>query len=308
MPTETITSTFSFRYPTRCSGVFRFRCQQIRIISRPLRIFLPVLWLLLLAGCQADLYSGLAEKEANEMLTILLRNGIDSEKVSNRKGVFDIRVARDQIVDAMDILNEYGFPRENFESMGNLFKKEGLISSPLEERIRFIYALSQSVSETLSQIDGVITARVNVVLPKNDPFAEQIKPASASVFIKYRPETNLDGIKSEIKLIVEKSIEGLDYEKVSVVMLPARHSSAGIQRVAWKQIGALKLAPQSLGAFWTIITGLLILLLAAIVGNGILIWQLKKGASSSHSPSSQPSSPASILPKNNLTSGSKTRE
>ncbi len=211
------------------------------------------------------------------MLTTLLRNGIASDKVSDRKATFTVRVAETQMADAVEILNEYGFPRESFASMGNLFKKEGLISSPLEERIRFIYALSQSVSETLSQIDGVITARVNVVLPENDPFAEHIKPASASVFIKYRPETNLEDIKSEIKMIVEKSIEGLDYEKVSVVMLPARGSSSQTQRVAWTQIGSLKLAPQSLGTFWTIIGGLGIVLVVAIAGNGLLVWQLKKG-------------------------------
>ncbi len=213
------------------------------------------------------------------MVTTLLRNGIASDKISDRKATFTVRVAETQMADAVEILNEYGFPRESFESMGNLFKKEGLISSPLEERIRFIYALSQSVSETLAQIDGVITARVNVVLPENDPFAEQIKPASASVFIKYRPETNLEDIKSEIKMIVEKSIEGLDYEKVSVVMLPARGSFSQIQRVPWAQIGSLKLAPQSLGTFWTIIGSLGIVLTTAIAGNGLLVWQIRKSAS-----------------------------
>jgi type III secretion protein J len=234
----------------------------------------------MMTGCKTELYSNLSEKEANEMLTTLLRNGIASDKVSDRKATFTVRVAETQMADAVEILNEYGFPRESFESMGNLFKKEGLISSPLEERIRFIYALSQSVSETLSQIDGVITARVNVVLPENDPFAERIKPASASVFIKYRPDTNLQDIKSEIKMIVEKSIEGLDYEKISVVMLPARGSSSQTQRVPWTQIGALKLAPQSLGTFWAILGSLGIVLTAAIAGNGLLVWQIKKGATS----------------------------
>lgn len=248
-------------------------------IARPSakRILLCLLLLLTITGCKTELYSNLSEKEANEMLTTLLRNGIASDKVGDRKATFTVRVAETQLADAVEILNEYGFPRENFESMGNLFKKEGLISSPLEERIRFIYALSQSVSETLSQIDGVITARVNVVLPENDPFAEYVKPASASVFIKYRPETNLKDIKSEIKMIVEKSIEGLDYEKVSVVMLPARGSSSQTQRVPWTQIGSLKLAPQSLGTFWTIVGGLGIVLTAAIAGNGLLVWQIRKG-------------------------------
>jgi type III secretory pathway lipoprotein EscJ len=81
-------------------------------------------------------------------------------------------------------------------------------------------------------------------------------------------------------MIVEKSIEGLDYEKISVVMLPARGSSSQTQRVPWTQIGALKLAPQSLGTFWAILGSLGIVLTAAIAGNGLLVWQIKKGATS----------------------------
>jgi type III secretion protein J len=274
---EIYTGMSSYIYWNKCNNIYSSLWKNPCLAGRPIKYILLCLLLLIITGCKTELYSNLSEREANEMLTTLLRNGIASDKVSDRKATFTVRVAETQMADAVEILNEYGFPRESFASMGNLFKKEGLISSPLEERIRFIYALSQSVSETLSQIDGVITARVNVVLPENDPFAEHIKPASASVFIKYRPETNLEDIKSEIKMIVEKSIEGLDYEKVSVVMLPARGSSSQTQRVAWTQIGSLKLAPQSLGTFWTIIGGLGIVLVVAIAGNGLLVWQLKKG-------------------------------
>lgn len=119
------------------------------------------------------------------------------------------------------MLREYGYPKEQVASVKDLFKKEGLVSSPMEERVRYIYALSQSVQETLTQIDGVLVARVHIVLPENNPYIEKVSPSSASVFIKYHPDSNLSDIKSEIKMIVEKSIEGLSYEKVSVVMLPA---------------------------------------------------------------------------------------
>ncbi len=185
---------------------------------------------LLLTGCKTELYSKLDENDANAMLAILLTNKIDSEKAIDKKaGTYSLNVDESSIPKAVTLLNEHGYPKEKAVTMGEMFKKEGLISSPLEERARFIFALSQSVQETLSQIDGVLVARVHIVLPENNFGDEKAQPASASVFIKYNPAYRIEDMKSDIKMIVEKSIEGLSYDKVSVVMVPAQLPAAASQ-------------------------------------------------------------------------------
>lgn len=190
-----------------------------------------------MSACKVDLYTKVNENDANDMLAALLRNGISAEKVSEKKGgKYTILAEKSQIPAAIAILKDHGLPRESFETFGQLFKKEGLISSPLEERVRFIYALSQNVQETLSRIDGVVTARVHIVLPQNNPFSDDIKPSSASVFIKYLPESGLDQIKTQIKMIVERSIEGLSYEAVSLVMLPASNNRADESQIVWSEV------------------------------------------------------------------------
>jgi type III secretion protein J len=188
--------------------------------------WLPILLLtFLLSGCRIELYSGLSENDVNNMLAIMMSNGIDSKKVADSKSkTYALHVDEEKVPMAVEILRENGYPRDKSVAIGDLFKKEGLVSSPLEERVRYIYALSQSLQETLTQIDGVLVARVHIVIPDNDPFNDNAKPSSASVFIKYRPGSNLVDIKSQIKRIVENSIEGLSYEEVSVVMLPAQTS------------------------------------------------------------------------------------
>ncbi|HPY39033.1 MAG TPA: type III secretion inner membrane ring lipoprotein SctJ [Thiolinea sp.] len=179
--------------------------------------------LLALAGCKTDLYSGLGEQDANNMLAIMLNKGIAAEKVVDKKtSTYTLSVDKSSIPTAVKLLQEHGYPKEKLFSVNEMFQKDGLISSPTEERARFIFALSQSVQETLTQIDGVLVARVHVVLPENSPSGQQLQPSSASVFIKYHPAYDLESMKSEIKLIVEKSIEGLTYDKVSVVMVPAQ--------------------------------------------------------------------------------------
>ncbi|HPQ93996.1 MAG: type III secretion inner membrane ring lipoprotein SctJ [Thiothrix sp.] len=177
----------------------------------------------LLSGCKTELFSGLNENDANNMLAIMLENRIDAEKLSNAKaGTYALNIDDSKIPQAIRILREHGYPREKVATMDEMFQKDGLISSPLEERVRFIYALSQSVQETLTQIDGVLVARVHIVVPETDSSGTRPQPSSASVFIKYHPAYDLESMKSEIKLIVEKSIEGLSYDKVSVVMIPAQ--------------------------------------------------------------------------------------
>jgi len=184
-----------------------------------------IIWVstIFLSSCQMELYNGLTESDVNDMLAIMLTNDISSEKIKSKKGgSYSLMVDDSKIPESVRLLKEYGYPKEKVASIKDLFKKEGLVSSPMEERVRYIYALSQSVQETLTRIDGVIIARVHIVMPESNPYSDKVTPSSASVFIKYHPNTNLSDIKSEIKLIVEKSIEGLTYDKVSVVMLPAQ--------------------------------------------------------------------------------------
>lgn len=179
-------------------------------------------FLIILSGCQEELFSKLSQDEVNEMLYILALENINSSKTSNKKrDSFILHVDKSDLSKAIIVLKDRGYPKDTTTDIASLFKKEGLVSSPLEERARYIYGLSQSIQETLTQIDGVLTARVHVVLPENDPFKSAIVPSSAAVYIKHHPSIDLKRIKTSIKLIVEKSIEGLSYNKVSVIMLPA---------------------------------------------------------------------------------------
>ncbi len=64
--------------------------------------------LLTLAGCgQETLYSNLAEREANEMLAILLNHDIGARKVGLGE-TLEIRIARNDLPTAIALLAERG--------------------------------------------------------------------------------------------------------------------------------------------------------------------------------------------------------
>lgn len=175
---------------------------------------------LLVCGCKQTLYTQLAEQEANEMLAALALADIAVAKVAGEK-YWGIEVDASDIPRAMHVLARDGLPRSRYSSMADLFKREALVSTPTEERVRFIHGLSQELSKTLSMIDGVIAARVHIVLPHNDPLADRTKPSSASVFIRHRAEADLQRELTAIKSLVVRSVEGVTYDTVHVSLFAA---------------------------------------------------------------------------------------
>ena len=187
--------------------------------GRALRVMLMLGLLLAVGGCKADLYSRLAEREANLIIATLLRNGIAADRLEAKDGSSTVRVEQERFADAVRLLNAAGLPRAKFETMGEVFSSNGLVASPTDERARFIHALNQELARTVTEIDGVVSARVHVVLPKNDPLRQDQAPSAASVFIKYDARVEVTSLLPQIKTLIANSVEGLTYDKVAVVFV-----------------------------------------------------------------------------------------
>jgi type III secretion protein J len=188
-----------------------------------LRFLLAACLLSLLAACggQVELLSQISEPEANEVLAALIPAGIRAEKIPGKEGAVGVRIDAASVAKALEILRAQGLPRERYARIGDVFKKEGLISSPVEERARLTFALSQELANTISHIDGVIMSRVHVVLPEKANFGEVGSPSSAAVFIKFRDTYNIEPLVPQVKRLVSNSIAGLAYDKVTVVLIPS---------------------------------------------------------------------------------------
>lgn len=186
---------------------------------------LLVLSLLLLSGCNdhIELNHGLSENAANEVAAELGRYRIEAEKRKDKDGM-TVLVDATELNRAVHILEAAGLPRAARTNLGEVFQKNGVISTPLEERARYIYALSQEIESTLSQIDGVIVARVHVVLPERIAPGEPVQPASAAVFIKCRPDLDPDVMEPRIRRMVASSLPGFagrSDKDLAIVFVPA---------------------------------------------------------------------------------------
>lgn len=237
---------------------------------RTAKVWFVMSLLLVLFGCGArvELMSSVPEEEANQILSTLLDAGISAEKTISKTGV-TISVDGHQAARSFDVLRAHGLPRERFAGIGDVFRKEGLVSSPLEERARYIYAISQELGNTLSKMDGVMVARVHVVLPERGHMGDAATPATAAVFVKYRTGYNLDALQPQIRKMVSNSIPGLDPERVSIVLV-ASQAAAAAPRPVWESVLGIHVAPDSRNA----VVGLAVALCGVLVLNGVAVGYL----------------------------------
>lgn len=251
--------------------LFFFRTCSFPLVRRALM----VMFLLMLAACGSNvtLYSAVSEGEANELLSALLDSGIRAEKVADKSGV-SVSVDGAQVARALDVLRSRGLPREQFAGMGQVFRKEGLVSSPVEERARYVYALSQELTSTLSQMDGVLTARVHVVLPERGEMGEAASPSTAAVFIKHQVGVSFDALKPQIRQLVTHAIPGLTEDRVSIVLVSAQPRPGAVQAApVLTPVFGLQVAQGSASGLAVLVASLVLTILALAAALAYLSWR-----------------------------------
>ncbi|MET0533996.1 MAG: type III secretion system inner membrane ring lipoprotein SctJ [Steroidobacter sp.] len=213
---------------------------------------LVMLCLAVLAGCKQPIYTRLSEAEANDVLLTLIKGGVDAQKRAGEEGTFSVLVPEAEIATAIELLRADAQPSEHYSNLGEVFARNNLVSSPTEERIRFIYGLQQELARTLSQIDGVLVARVHIVVPASDPFQAAAEPSSASVFLKHRADINMQLVVPAVKDLVVRSVEGLSADSVSVSLFPARATITPPAQVPVTRFFGALVASSSVLTLWIV--------------------------------------------------------
>lgn len=243
-----------------------------RALEAARRIALGLLCVVALAGCsQQELYGQLSERQANEMVALLRNQGIEADKRRGKDATqFALMVPSGGFARAVELLHGAGYPRDEHDTLGRVFKKDGFVTTQLEERARFMHALSQELAATLQSIDGVVLARVHLSVPEKRRFTEKPEPSAASVFIKHRPGLDLTPQLGSIKALVVNAIEGLPYESVTIVTFAAEpwpgsgQRGPGSDATALAGLGTPLIA---LGAFGTT---------ALVLGGLLWAWQRRR--------------------------------
>ncbi len=254
---------------------------------------------LLLTSCDSrkTIVNSLDEKEANEIVVFLAGKGIDASKVqakesnagggSNKALVYDISVSESKATEAMAILNMNGLPRRRGQNLLNLFSTGGLVPSDMEQKVRYQAGLAEQIASTIRKIDGILDADVQLSFPEEDtlnPTAEKKQKATASVYVKHQgvlddPNSHL---VTKIKRLVASSVNGLDFDNVTVIGDRARFSDVTVhskgtlseQDKQFVKVWTLLLAKSSVMRFQIIFFSFCLLILLLTLAITWIIWKI----------------------------------
>lgn len=185
----------------------------------------------LLTACKSEIYSSVPERDAAEMTSILNTAGIEASRERLKSGQFSISVPSSQAARATALMAQRGLPRQQFETLGTIFDAKRMVSTPFEERARFMHAINQELANSLTQISGVISARVHVMLPESSPLERERQSPRASVFVYHLPDVPMAPHVPVIKNLVVNAVNGLNYEDVAIALFPqapAGYSGSGL--------------------------------------------------------------------------------
>jgi type III secretion protein J len=145
-----------------------------------------------LAGCSYELQHNLNEDDANQIYTLLSKNGISAKKAKEEGGnepTYMIAVAKTDAAQATELLREHSLPRQQQPGWESITKNKGMIPTEMEQRAMGLQALQGEIDRGLNKIDGILDVHVIPMQPENVDLTQPDKKPlnSVAVLVKYKP-------------------------------------------------------------------------------------------------------------------------
>ncbi|WP_225410835.1 flagellar M-ring protein FliF [Stigmatella hybrida] len=173
-------------------------------------------------ACRERIQHGLDERQANELQTVLLERGLEARKVpeGGKKPSWSIEVEEAQAPAAVRILAELGLPRPVAETGCDVFGGGGLLRTPLEEQLCRTRVLERGIEKTLQEMEGVLVARVHLMVPPPARPGHVQAPAKASAMLRTAPGQTgrLRQAQEHLQALIAGGVEGLSPEAVSLLV------------------------------------------------------------------------------------------
>lgn len=172
--------------------------------------------LLQIAGAPsyATLVSGIEPAQTGEVTAALDEQGIPYELQANGTTV---AVEKASVAKARVALATAGVSAGSSSGVGfELFDEQKLGASDYQQKVTYQRALEGEIERTLSSVDGVTGAQVQLVLPEDELFADSETAATAAVMLENPADTLEEGAVKGIAQLVASSVKNLKTSAVTI--------------------------------------------------------------------------------------------
>jgi flagellar M-ring protein FliF len=161
------------------------------------------------------LFSGLQAADASKVVDLLQADGVQYEITD---GGSTILVPQSSVYSERLKAAAAGLPSSKSSNGYSLLDNMGVTSSEFQQNTTYKRAMEGELANTISAMDGVKLATVQLAIPKDSVFSDQKQDPTASVFIETAPGVTLssDQVQSIVHL-TSASIDGLKPNNVGVV-------------------------------------------------------------------------------------------
>lgn len=160
------------------------------------------------------LFSGLELDDQAAIVDLLKEQGVQYRIDPNASAIL---VPEESVYNLRLTMASSGLPRNSTVGY-EIFDDTKMGMTDFQQQVAYVRAIEGELARTISRLDVVESARVNVVLPKQKLFLKEEQPATASILVKLRPgrQMQTDQIKAVLNLVAS-SVEGLTTDNVSMV-------------------------------------------------------------------------------------------
>ena len=168
------------------------------------------------SGGMVPLYTNLSLDDSAKIVAELEKTSVPYELVS---GGSQIMVPSDRVLRLRMSMAEQGMPSGGSVVGYEIFdRSETLGSSSVVMNVNMVRALEGELSRTIASLSGVESARVHLVMPKQEIFSRDKEKSSASVTVRMRGGKNLESSEvTAITHLVASASPGLDASHVTVI-------------------------------------------------------------------------------------------
>lgn len=157
--------------------------------------------------------AGLNPADAGKITAALDKAGISNQLLNAGTAV---AVPEASLAQARVALANAGVSTGSAQPGFELFDKSSLGATDFQQQVQYQRALEGQIANTIGQIQGITSAQVQLVLPREQLFADQGTPASASVLLDTGGVSLDPSAVQGIARLVQNAVQGLQAKDITI--------------------------------------------------------------------------------------------